>query len=168
LRALIVGRGTHRETLAIRPVEKMGLADVIRFTGYVREGYLETLAAFDALLFLRAGSDATGRALREVLAIGRPAIVSDHGMLAELVQDGRTGFVVPLDARAAAQKLVELAREPEWAATPPRTPGSASIWADRSTPWSGRTPLVSPSDFHRMTRAFRKDAGCGGWPLRHY
>jgi glycosyltransferase involved in cell wall biosynthesis len=111
LRAVIVGRGTHREKLAVEPVRKMGLQDVIRFTGYVSEGYLETLASFDALLFLRPGSDGTARALREALAMGRPAVVSDFGMLGELVQDGKTGYVVPAEAEAVAERIVRLAQD---------------------------------------------------------
>jgi glycosyltransferase involved in cell wall biosynthesis len=113
LRALIVGRGTHREKLAIKPVEKMGLKDVILFTGYVKEGYLETLASFDALLFPRPGSDGTARALREVLVLGKPAVVTKAGMLPEIVRNGETGYVVPLDPVAISEKLTAWARRPE-------------------------------------------------------
>lgn len=122
LRALIVGRGTHRETLAVRPVEKMGLKDVILFTGYVKDGYLETLASFDAMLFPRPGSDGTARALREGLVLGKPAIVTEVGMLPEIVRHGETGFVVPLEPQAIADKLIEWAADPDQV----RTMGAAA------------------------------------------
>lgn len=109
---LVFGRGTHLETLAVRPVRERGLGRVIRFAGYVTEGYVEKLAAFDALIYLRPGSDGTARALREVQAIGRPAIVSDHGILPDLVQDRRTGRVVPLDPAAVAAAMAEMVGAP--------------------------------------------------------
>ena len=91
----------------------MGLEDVILFSGYLKEGYIETLASFDALLFPRPGSDGTARALREALVMGKPAIVTDVGILPEIVQNGETGYVVSLDASSIAEKLVEWARHPE-------------------------------------------------------
>ena len=36
-----------------------------------------------------------GLAVGEAFALGRPALVSDHGALAELVQEGMTGFRLP-------------------------------------------------------------------------
>jgi glycosyltransferase involved in cell wall biosynthesis len=121
LRALIVGRGTKRESLAVRPVEKMGLQDVIRFTGYLKEGYVETLAGFDALLFPRPGSDGTARALREALVMGKPAIVTDFGMLPEIVRHGETGYVARLDAAEISDRLVEWSVDPGKARSMGRT-----------------------------------------------
>ena len=51
------------------------------------------IATFDLFVMMRAGSDGTARALREVMAMGKPAIVSDRGMLPELVRDGYNGYV---------------------------------------------------------------------------
>ena len=46
---------------------------------------------------MRAGSDGRREAaLQEVMAMGKAAVVSDNGMLPELVQDGISGFVVNL------------------------------------------------------------------------
>jgi glycosyltransferase involved in cell wall biosynthesis len=115
VRALIVGRGTRREELAVKPVRQMGLADVIKFTGYVKEGYLQTLASFDMLLFPRPGSDGTARALREAMVLGRPAVVTDFGMLGELVRHEETGYVEPLDPGRLAERIVQMARNPRLA-----------------------------------------------------
>ncbi len=47
--------------------------------------------------------------LKEANACGLPAIVSDHGGSKEIVEDGKTGFVVPVrDSRALAQKCAFL------------------------------------------------------------
>lgn len=109
LRILVLGRGTHREAIAIRPAQKMGLQDVFVFAGYVRERYLEAINAFDVMLFTMPGSDGTCRALREAMALGKPAIVSDVGLLPELV-DPSCGRVVTLSAEAFAQSIVWMAQ----------------------------------------------------------
>ena len=68
--------------------------------GYRLEDYFSVIAAFDLFVMMRAGSDGTARALREVMAMGKPAIVSDRGMLPELVRDGYNGYVAADERRA--------------------------------------------------------------------
>ena len=57
---------------------------------------------------MRAGSDGSARALREVMSMGKPAIVSDMGMLPELVEDGKTGYVSKWDEHDLAEKMEAL------------------------------------------------------------
>jgi glycosyltransferase involved in cell wall biosynthesis len=61
-------------------------------------------------VMMRAGSDGTARALREVMSMGKPAIVSDRGMLPELVRDGVNGYVVSGERQLAA-RIEELAAD---------------------------------------------------------
>jgi len=108
LRVLVIGRGTHMKTVAVEPARKLGLENVVTFTGYLGKDYLPTVAAFDALLFLVPGSDGTCRALRESMAMGKPVIGARRGMIPELVDDGRTGLVIddtPANIAAAIEKL---------------------------------------------------------------
>lgn len=91
---VVVGRGTNQETVGFEPVRRLGLADRVHFTGYIAgEDYVGMLRAFDAGVLLVPGSDGTCRAVREALAMGRPMVVADRGMLAEIVADGQTGLV---------------------------------------------------------------------------
>jgi glycosyltransferase involved in cell wall biosynthesis len=113
LRLLVVGRGTHVEDVARRPARRLGLDVVARFPGYLSgERYLAGIAAMDALVFLVPGTDGTCRALREAMAMGKPAVVSRRGILGELVDHGRTGFVVEEAPKPIARSLVELACDP--------------------------------------------------------
>ena len=57
---------------------------------------------------MRAGSDGSGRALREVMAMGKPAIVSDVGMLSDFVEDGKNGYVAKWDEHDLAEKMEAL------------------------------------------------------------
>jgi len=94
IRVFIIGRGTHIQKVAIQPVKDMGLADNVVFTGYHLHGYPELLAALDLKVFLVPGTDGSCRAVREAMAMGKPVIVSNRGMLPEIVEDGVSGLVV--------------------------------------------------------------------------
>jgi glycosyltransferase involved in cell wall biosynthesis len=113
LRVVIVGRGTHRNEVAIEPARRMGLTNV-SFPGYLeREAYLDTLAGFDALLFLVPGSDGTCRAIREAMAMGKAIIGARRGMIPELVDDGITGLVVDDTPENLARAIERLAADRE-------------------------------------------------------
>ncbi|MFN3484692.1 MAG: glycosyltransferase family 4 protein, partial [Planctomycetota bacterium] len=112
LRIIVVGRGTHMQELAVEPARRMGLSNVT-FTGYLGERYLETLAGFDALLFLVPGSDGTCRALREAMAMGKAVIGARRGMIPELVDDGVTGLVIEDTPDGIARAIERLAADRE-------------------------------------------------------
>jgi glycosyltransferase involved in cell wall biosynthesis len=108
LRVLVVGRGTNMDEVAVQPVKRLGLENVVTFTGYLADAYVDTVAIFDALLFLVPGSDGTCRALREAMAMGKAVIGARRGMIPELVDDGKTGLVIddtPANIAAAIEKL---------------------------------------------------------------
>jgi glycosyltransferase involved in cell wall biosynthesis len=109
LRVLVVGRGTHMQSVAVQPAKKLGLENVVTFTGYLGKDYLSTVAAFDALLFLVPGSDGTCRALREAMAMGKPVIGARRGMIPELVDDGRSGLVIDDTPDTIARAIERLA-----------------------------------------------------------
>ena len=59
------------------------------------------------------GSDGTARAVREAMALAKPCVVSDFGMLPELAPEGQAGRVVPMDPAALAAAWLELIRDPQ-------------------------------------------------------
>ena len=108
VKLVIVGRSSQVEESIMKPLAALGLEQDVILAGYRVEDYFSVIAAFDIFLMMRAGSDGTARALREVLGMGKPAIVSTKGMLPELVIDGQTGYVVDLDEHALADRMVRL------------------------------------------------------------
>jgi glycosyltransferase involved in cell wall biosynthesis len=110
LRVLIVGRGTHMNEVAVEPARRLGLTNVT-FTGYIGPAYLDTLAGFDALLFLVPGSDGTCRAIREAMAMGRAVIGARRGMIPEIVDDGKSGLVIDDTAENIARAIERLAAD---------------------------------------------------------
>ncbi len=111
LRVLVVGRGTNMKEVAVEPARKLGLEQTVTFTGYLADKYVDTVAAFDALLFLVPGSDGTCRALREAMAMGKAAIGARRGMIPEIVDDGWNGFVVDDTPENLAAAIERLARD---------------------------------------------------------
>jgi glycosyltransferase involved in cell wall biosynthesis len=71
----------------------------------------------DIFLFLMAGSDGTARALREAMAMGKPVVVADRGIMPELVEHGLSGFVVEDTPEKLADAMLQLLRNPGLRAT---------------------------------------------------
>ena len=91
---LIVGRGTHIDSLARRPVKQRGLQKNVIFTGYRNQDYGDVINLFDFKVFLTPGSDGSCRAVREALACGKPVIAARKGILTELIRNEETGLLI--------------------------------------------------------------------------
>jgi glycosyltransferase involved in cell wall biosynthesis len=113
VKLLIMGRSSQIEQSIKQPILKLGLKDDVILAGYWIDDYFSVISTFDLFVMMRAGSDGTARALREVMAMGKPAIVSDMGMLPELVEDGKSGYVVRLDEHELAARLEEILSDEE-------------------------------------------------------
>ena len=91
---IVVGRGTNQDKVGFQPVRDYGLENNVHFTGYISgENYVGMLKAFDAGIYLVPGSDGTCRAVREILAMGKPVVAADRGMLREIVDHEETGYI---------------------------------------------------------------------------
>ena len=112
-KVLLVGRSSQMEESVIQPMKRLGIEPWVVLGGYQTEDYLDTLACMDIFVFLMAGSDGTARALREAMAMGKPTIVADRGILPELVEDGVSGFVVKDSPEALSKAALQLLRYPE-------------------------------------------------------
>lgn len=109
VQVIVVGRGTNQDNVAMEPVRRMGLEGRVHFAGFVEgENYVGMLKAFDVKVFLVPGSDGTCRAVREAMAMGKPAVVADRGMLGEIVDDGESGFVTDGSPRGLFEALTRL------------------------------------------------------------
>ena len=111
---MIVGRGTHIDTLARQPVIQKGLQNNVIFTGYRDDDYHEVLNLFDYKIFLHPGSDGSCRAVREALACGKPVIATRRGILPELIRDGETGILVDEQPHDLAWAIITMYSENEY------------------------------------------------------
>ena len=106
---VVAGDGELRPLLQAEAEQALG--DRVRFLGWVSD-LPELYAALDvvALTSLNEGAPV---ALIEAAAAGRPVVATAVGGVAEVVEDGRTGFVVRSeDDEALAKRIVELLDDP--------------------------------------------------------
>jgi len=117
VKVLLVGRSSQMEESVIRPIKRLGIEPWVVLGGYRTDDYMDTLACMDIFVFLMAGSDGTARALREAMAMGKPVIVADRGMMPELVENGVSGLVVKDTSASLADATLRYLRDPEFRAT---------------------------------------------------
>ena len=111
LRLLAVGRGTHKDAVAVEPAKNLGIGDRVVFAGYRGADFVDVLGAIDFKVFLVPGSDGSCRAVREAMAMGKPVVAARRGLLPELVRDGETGLVVDDTPESLAGALVRMATD---------------------------------------------------------
>jgi glycosyltransferase involved in cell wall biosynthesis len=96
--------GGELEKAACAQAELLGIAPHVRFTGHVND-VPRWLARMD-IFVLTSNLEGTPNAVMEAMACALPCVVTDTGGCRELVQDGVTGFVVPVgDADALADRV---------------------------------------------------------------
>jgi glycosyltransferase involved in cell wall biosynthesis len=115
-RLLIVGKGPERERLEDLAAE-LGITEQIEWTGAVPEAQVpDALARMDiAVAPYPALPDFYFSPLKlfEYMAAGLPVVTTSVGDLPELIEDGRTGLLVPPDdPEALARAIAGLASDP--------------------------------------------------------
>ena len=101
-RAVVVGEGKERGALE-RQAEQLGLSSRVRFLGE-RPDVERLLPGMDVFV-LASREEGIPNALLEAMAAARPAVATAVGGTPEVMEDGRTGWLVPPrdpDALAAA------------------------------------------------------------------
>jgi GT2 family glycosyltransferase/glycosyltransferase involved in cell wall biosynthesis len=124
LAALAARRGSDLEFVVIGPNNEQleGLVYRARaesaspnlsFLGYVGDP-VEAMRRVNVVVSLSLVGESFGRTIAEAMAARRPVIAYDWGATAELVRDGRDGFLIPhLEFAAALEPLEALAGNPE-------------------------------------------------------
>jgi len=113
VRFVLAGEGESRPTFAAQ-VAQLGLEGAFKFLGR-RSDIPEILASCD-MAVLPSRAEGLPNAVLEYMAAGLPTIATRVGGIAELVQDGVTGLLVPAEnANALAGALLRFLRDPEQA-----------------------------------------------------
>lgn len=95
VRLFLIGWG-HLENGLKRKTEALGLKDRVIFTGkLLRTDVLKILAMTD-LFVLSSLWEGFGRATAEAMALGKPVVSTDTDGSREVVEDGKTGILVPI------------------------------------------------------------------------
>ncbi|PCH93474.1 MAG: glycosyl transferase family 1 [Bacteroidetes bacterium] len=107
LKLMICGEGSLRNDLEAL-CNKLGIVDRTTFTGLVAHDevprYLNMIDVFGCL----SDNESFGVAVAEAMACELPVVVSDVGGLPELVENGRSGSVVPPQSPVLAADAIEI------------------------------------------------------------
>ncbi|MBI4309660.1 MAG: glycosyltransferase [Candidatus Omnitrophica bacterium] len=113
----ILGDGPQRQELEAM-AEQFGLKGKVYFLGYqIQAGVIKMLQQ-SHIFFLPSVAEALPVVLMEAQAAGIPVVATHVGSVAQVMADGRSGFLVPaMDVNAMCDKLEYLVRNPgQWAA----------------------------------------------------
>lgn len=104
-RLLIIGRG-NVEKEVINPAQASGILKKIILGGYCRgDKLVQAYNTMDVLAYPVPGTDKSCRTVKEAMASSVPVIASNMGVLPFLVENNRTGMIVPLDSKAFAAAI---------------------------------------------------------------
>jgi glycosyltransferase involved in cell wall biosynthesis len=103
---LFIGDGPLRSLLEQQAVQ-LGVATRVTFTGWQAEP--AALMACCDLIVLPSLNEGMGRVLVEAMALGKAIVASSVGGIPDLVQDGKSGRLVPpADPPRLAQAIISL------------------------------------------------------------
>jgi len=109
---VLVGCETDYSRLVHHRIQERNLNDHFRIIGF-RDDALDIIANSD-ILVLPSVADALPLAVLEAMHLGKPVVATLSGGAAEMVVDGATGLLVPVNnSQALAQALVALLQSPE-------------------------------------------------------
>jgi glycosyltransferase involved in cell wall biosynthesis len=112
VRFVFAGAGDDEPMLKQAALE-LGIGEQVKFLGF-RNDMPEIIAALDLLVLPSVDCDASSAALKEAMAVGRPAVATTVGGAAEIVRDGETGLLVPArDADALAHAIEKILLLPD-------------------------------------------------------
>ncbi|UCD64018.1 MAG: glycosyltransferase [Candidatus Zixiibacteriota bacterium] len=79
-------------------VDQLGLRRNVNFVGYIDNSEISSFIGRHHFMVMPSLSESFGVAVLETAACARPAIASDVGGVPEVLQDGKTGLLVPAGA----------------------------------------------------------------------
>lgn len=86
----------------------LGIGPQTVFTGFRRD-IPELIQLLDVVVHASVKPEPFGRVIAEGMAMGKPVVAAMNGGPLEIIEDGRTGFLVPsADAEKLAQRIIEL------------------------------------------------------------
>jgi len=119
-RFFIVGSALFGEAEYDRKVrsltEDLGISNLVTFTGF-RKDVQNMIADMDLIVHASTTGEPFGQVIIEGMAAGKPVIATDGGGVPEIVEDGKTGILVPMgDVQAMADAIRRMLADPALAA----------------------------------------------------
>ena len=119
--ALIVGDALFGEQEYVQQLHQqvaaLGLEERVRFLGF-RSDVPQLMAACDLVAHTSTAPEPAARVLIETMLCGKPLVATQDGGTVELVENGKTGWLIPPgDPQKLAEAIASCRNQPEQAAT---------------------------------------------------
>lgn len=109
------GKESYKQELEVL-VKRLGLKDSVEFLGNRRD-IPRILSQVDVLVFSSVVPESFGRAILEAQAAGVPVVATRVGGVIDIIDDGKTGLLVPAkDPEAIAREVLRLLNDKELSA----------------------------------------------------
>lgn len=109
LKVIIIGTGSTEQELKEKTKE-YGLSDSVIFPGFVGD-VAPYIKVMDVIVNCSFGTEATSMALLEAMSLAKPAIATDYGGNAFIIENGKNGYIIPQKSASnlaeAIQKLMD-------------------------------------------------------------
>jgi glycosyltransferase involved in cell wall biosynthesis len=118
-RFVVVGAALFSEDAYDQKVRQMPreleIERVVEFTGFRHDIY-SVIASLDLVVHASTIGEPFGQVIIEGMAAGKPVVATNGGGVPEIVEDGRTGLLVPMgNASAMADAICKILTDPQWA-----------------------------------------------------
>lgn len=110
-RFLIVGDGSEKKAL-LSLAKQYGIAEKVIFTGFVQDT-AAALSVSHAVVSASRGTETSSLAISEAMSLGIPVVASDFGGNTEMVRDGESGLLFPVDNAARLAECIERLKKNE-------------------------------------------------------
>jgi glycosyltransferase involved in cell wall biosynthesis len=112
LHLLLIGNGMDQEPYT-GMITNNAMRDRIHVCGF-RQDAPELIAASDVLVQPSRSGEGLPRAMMEAMCYGTPVIITETGGGKEVVEDGKSGFVIPVEnPEAIRERVTTLYNSPE-------------------------------------------------------
>jgi len=114
--AALFGEDRYDQEIRRLP-EQLGIEDNVEFSGF-RSNIHDVIAELDLLVHASTMGEPFGQVIIEGMAAGKPVVATNGGGVPEIVEDGRTGILVPMsDVEAMASAICQILSDPVRAKT---------------------------------------------------
>ncbi|HSS98866.1 MAG TPA: glycosyltransferase family 4 protein [Terriglobales bacterium] len=110
--AALFGEKQYEEEVRQLP-RQLGIEQVVEFAGFCKDINL-ALRNLDLVVHASTKGEPFGQVIIEGMAAGKPVVATNGGGVPEIVEDGKTGLLVPMgDAPAMAEAICQILEAPE-------------------------------------------------------
>jgi glycosyltransferase involved in cell wall biosynthesis len=114
LRFIIVGSGSDEEMARLRHIaERLGLANRVKFTGYIPDDPVFVARQFDLLAMVTKDFEGFGLAVAEAMVAGTPVLATAVGGVPEFVTSDTAMLVPPESPGEIARALAAIMGDPD-------------------------------------------------------